>query len=99
MNVHEYCNSLECELSLWKEKLSDVTNRIDDLPSIDKYKLTTHIEGLHILLTEMTDRLDSLRSECPSGWPPDETEYTKVGDLEENFKEAEGVEHDYDFGG
>jgi hypothetical protein len=99
MNVYEYCNSLERELSLWKEKLADVTNRIDELPSIDKYKLTPHIEGLHILLTEMNDRLEKIRVACPVDWPPDETEYTKVGDLADNFKESEGVEHDYDFGG
>lgn len=70
------------------------------MPSIDKYKLTPHIEGLHILLTEIEDRIHSLETECPTDWSGEGDELkVKMNEFAHSFKEAEGVLHDYDFGG
>jgi hypothetical protein len=51
-------------------------------------------------LTELEDRLDSLRTSCPTEWRPEkEAIQGKLGALENRYKEASGVLFDYDFGG
>ncbi|MFZ5765826.1 MAG: hypothetical protein ACOY4H_09550 [Thermodesulfobacteriota bacterium] len=60
------CNDMERELAGWRSRLEEVSRKFDAVPSIDKYKLTPHIEGLHIVLTELDDRISLLRRECPT---------------------------------
>ncbi len=59
------CMDMERELAGWRSRLEEVSRKFDTVPSIDKYKLTPHIEGLHIVLTELDDRISMLRRECP----------------------------------
>ncbi|MBI5559571.1 MAG: hypothetical protein HY885_18265 [Deltaproteobacteria bacterium] len=66
MTTDTCCQNIERELSCWKGRLDEVAHKFDAVPSIDKYKLTPHIEGIHILLTELDDRINTLRKECPS---------------------------------
>ena len=100
MKTLEYCNTLENELSAWRQKIAHVTEKIDGMPSIDKFKLTEHIEGLHIVLTELEDRISELKTDCLTSWNPEEDDFrVKFDELGMKLKEAEGVYHDYDFGG
>jgi hypothetical protein len=55
---------MEVELASWRSRLSEVASKFDNVPSIDKYKLTPQIEGIHILMTELDDRIMMLRKEC-----------------------------------
>ena len=97
MNAHEFCTNLDRELASWRERLQAVSSKFDEMPSIDKYRLTTQIEGLHILLTEMEDRINFLKNACPTGdWFEGED---ATGEPVYNLKEERGVRHDYDFGG
>ena len=100
MKSTDFCKAMSQELSNWQTRLHYVTNKFDSMPSIDKYKLTSHIEGLHILLTEIEDRIHSLETECPTNWSDEGDEIkVKMGEFAGRFKETEGVLHDYDFGG
>ena len=97
MTAHEFCSNLDRELTNWRQRLLEVSGKFDEMPSIDKYRLTTQIEGLHILLTEMEDRIHQLREACPTGeWFEEEG---TVGEPEYNLKEGKNVAYDYDFGG
>ncbi|MEW6426491.1 MAG: hypothetical protein AB1568_00505 [Thermodesulfobacteriota bacterium] len=97
MNTREFCTNLNRELEGWRTRLEEVSNRFDEVPSLDKYRLTPHIEGLHILLTEMDDRIAELAESCPVGeWNFGED---AVGEPSFAMKEERGVHHDYDFGG
>jgi len=97
MNTREFCSNLDKELTGWRQRLLEVSQKFDDIPSIDKYRLTTQIEGLHILLTEMEDRINFLKTTCLTGeWFEGEAE--NPGEPIYNLKE-EGVAYDYDFGG
>jgi len=98
MKANEFCSNLDRELTDWRRRLQEVSAKFDEMPSIDKYRLTTQIEGLHILLTEMEDRIHQLRESCPTGeWF--EEEESKVGEPAYNLKEGKEVAYDYDFGG
>ena len=70
MDVLDYCKGLENEMTAWKAKLYDVMRKIDKLGSAEKEKVLPNIEDLHIFLEEMTDRVETLKTECPSDWSP-----------------------------
>ncbi len=100
MNVQDYCRNVELELSSWKSKLESLDHKIQSMPSIDKYRMLGNIEGLHIILTEMDDRIMELQKECPTEWNPIREEvHAKLNDLEERVDASQKAFHDYDFGG
>jgi predicted nuclease with TOPRIM domain len=70
MDVQDYCKGLEAEMTAWKAKLYDVMRKVDKLGSAEKEKALPNIEDLHMLLEEMTDRVETLKTECPSDWSP-----------------------------
>jgi predicted nuclease with TOPRIM domain len=61
---------METEMTAWKAKLYDVMRKVDTLGSAEKEKVLPNIEDLHMLLEEMTDRVEKLKTECPSDWSP-----------------------------
>ena len=71
MDVQDYCKGMETEMTAWKAKLYDVMRKVDRLGSADKEKVLPNIEDLHMLLEEMSDRVEKLKTECPSEWSPD----------------------------
>ena len=70
MDVLDYCKGMETEMTAWKAKLYDVMRKVDTLGSAEKDKVLPNIEDLHMLLEEMTDRVEKLKTECPSDWSP-----------------------------
>ena len=64
MKSLDYCCELDRELSSWRNRLHEVSEKFDYEPSINKYILQPHIEGIHILEAELDDRLDEVRREC-----------------------------------
>ena len=57
-------------MTAWKAKLYDVMRKVDKLGSAEKEKVLPNIEDLHMFLEEMTDRVETLKTECPSDWSP-----------------------------
>jgi len=57
----------------WKAKMYDITRRLDKMGTAEKEKVLSQVEDMHILVTEMGDRIDKLNRECPSEWSPDKT--------------------------
>jgi hypothetical protein len=74
MDVQDYCKGMETEMTAWKAKLYDVMRKVDKLGSSDKEKILPNITDLHMLLEEMSDRVERLKTECPSDWSPDKKE-------------------------
>ena len=70
MDVQDFCKGMEAEMTAWKSKLYDVMRKVDKLGSAEKEKVLPNIEDLHIFLEEMSDRVESLKTECPSDWSP-----------------------------
>ncbi|MCB2214999.1 MAG: hypothetical protein KQH59_02930 [Desulfobulbaceae bacterium] len=100
MEIKDYCRNVEMELNVWKSRLYDVVRKMDQAATGDKEKIFEDINGLHILMSDLEDRVDTLRTSCPTDWQPvDEEIKVKLGDLESRYKEARNVMVDYDFGG
>ena len=68
MELKDFCKGLEHELNGWKAKLFDMQRKIDTLPSADKQRMLANTEDLRILVVEVDDRIDRLRTECPTNW-------------------------------
>ena len=97
MELKDYCAGLQCELTGWKAKVYDVVRKIDKMSSGEKEKVFPHVNELHIILEEFTDRIDRLNRECPTQWEPDKIELenkitqfkTKWEDIWENVSPAD----------
>jgi hypothetical protein len=68
MDVKDYCKGMEMELTAWKAKMYDLTRKLDKLPGHAKEKVLGHVGDLNNLVTELSDRVDELRHECPTEW-------------------------------
>ncbi|MEW6219341.1 MAG: hypothetical protein AB1634_07350 [Thermodesulfobacteriota bacterium] len=97
MNTAEFCTSLNMELNGWREELAKVSGQFDRAPSIDKYRVSPQIEGLHILLAELDARITELKTTCPTGEWMSGTDV--VGRPRLSLSESGDVHVDYDFGG
>lgn len=65
MASRDYCVNVAEELESWSVKLHDLSDEIGRIPSLDKFRLLPQIEQLHIIMTELDDRLCDLLSSCP----------------------------------
>lgn len=100
MDVKDYCSNVDMELMAWKAKLYNVIRQIDKLPTGDKQRMYEKVNGLNILMTELDDRLDQLRTSCPTDWSPVKTEIKgKIEDLGHKYEQAATELFDYDIGG
>lgn len=64
MASRDYCAGVAEELEGWSGRLHDLSDEIGRIPSLDKYKLLPQIEQLHIIMTELDDRLCDLMNSC-----------------------------------
>jgi len=92
MDVQDYCKGMETEMTAWKAKLYDVMRKVDKLGSAEKEKLLANVEDLHILLEEMSDRVEKLKTECPSDWSPIKKEIDE-GSVDMRGKYEETMEY------
>ena len=92
MDVQDYCKGMETEMTAWKAKLYDVMRKVDKLGSAEKEKVLPNIEDLHMLLEEMSDRVEKLKTECPSDWSPMKSEIEE-GSVDMRGKYEETMDH------
>jgi predicted nuclease with TOPRIM domain len=92
MDVQDFCKGMETEMMAWKAKLYDVMRKVDKLGSAEKEKALPNIEDLHMLLEEMTDRVENLKTECPSDWSPMKKDI-EVGTIDMRGKYEETMEY------
>jgi len=55
---------MEAELTAWKANVYDIVRKMESLSGGDKEKVLPNIEDLHMLITEMDDRIDQIRDNC-----------------------------------
>jgi len=70
MDVKDFCKGMEQEMTAWKAKLYDMNERIDKMGSKEKEHMLGAVGDLKIALTEMEERVEQLKAECPSDWSP-----------------------------
>lgn len=100
MELFDYCKNVNMELIMWKARLYDVISKIDHMPTGDKQRMSEEINGLHIVMSDLEDRIEQLRTECPTEWKPVQKEISnRLSGLSSRYNDTAGVLFDYDFGG
>jgi hypothetical protein len=92
MDVMDYCKGMEMELTAWKAKLYDLMRKVDRLGTSEREKILANVEDLHIFLTEMSDRIDQLKRECPTEWSPQKKDIEE-GHIDMRSKYEETMEY------
>ena len=64
MKARNCCKTMEAELTAWKANVYDIVRAMETLPGGEKEKILPNIEDLHILITEMDERVDQIRENC-----------------------------------
>jgi len=99
MASREYCSNVSLELEEWSDKLHRLSETIDRLPTGDKFKIFSQVEGLHIILTELDDRLCGLMESCSIAGNAVEREVEGDAVYAQKFNLKGGEKFDYEFGG
>ncbi|MGW8195759.1 MAG: hypothetical protein ACWGOX_15995 [Desulforhopalus sp.] len=100
MEIHDYCKNVNTELTEWKSRLHDVVAKMDHLPTGDKQKIFEEINGLHIILTELEERIERLNTSCPTEWQPgEERGSNNLSGASSRFNDKSDIRFDYDYGG
>ena len=68
MELETYCENLAAELNAWKSKVNAVVRKLDETPSGEKENVVPEINELHMIIEELDDRVNKLRTECPTEW-------------------------------
>jgi hypothetical protein len=64
MKARNCCNTMQAELTAWKANVYDIVRKMEELPGGQKDKVLPNIEDLHILISEMGDRIEYIRDHC-----------------------------------
>jgi hypothetical protein len=100
MEVKDYCKNVDMELTVWKAKLYDALRKMDALPTVNKQRMFEEVNGLHIIVAELDERIEKLRTECPVAWKPERQNIeTRLSELNSRYNDTADVLFDYDFGG
>ena len=64
MNARNCCKTMEAELTAWKADVYDIVSNIENVPGGEKDKFLPNIEDLHMLVADMDDRIEQIRTNC-----------------------------------
>lgn len=100
MEIKDYCKGVDMELTLWKARLYDVISKIDRLPTGNKQRMYEEVNGLHMVMADLDERIEKLRKECPTEWKPEKEDIrVRLSALSSRYNDTAGVLFDYDIGG
>ena len=68
MDIKDYCDSTYSELTGMKARLYDILAVIDQMPRETQAKIRPQTHELHILVGDLSRRIDRLMTECPADW-------------------------------
>jgi predicted nuclease with TOPRIM domain len=100
MDVMDYCDNLTVELAGWKAKMYDLAKKLDKVPTGSKEKVVNEVNELHMIIEELSDRIELLRKECPTSWKPEKTVIeNKIGHLGRKLEDVIDAISPSDVGG
>ena len=68
MDIKYYCESMYSELTGMKARIYDILRVIDQMPVEARAKIRPQTSELHILVGDLSRRIDRLMTECPADW-------------------------------
>lgn len=68
MEITDYCDSMYEELSSQKARMYDVLRVIEQMPVETRARIRPQVDEIHILIGDLSRRIDRLMRECPADW-------------------------------
>ena len=68
MDIRDYCDSMYAELTGMKARLYDILRVIERMPREEQAKIRPQTEELHLLVGDLSRKIDRLLLECPADW-------------------------------
>ena len=92
MDVKDYCKNVDIGLNDLRARLDKSMRQMDDLPAAEKQRVNEQVNGLHTIVTELDNRIDQLRTSCPTEWAPEKSEIKgKINDSERQYDKVDSV--------
>ena len=92
MDVKDYCESVGNELTAWKAKMSDISQKAAALKDVDREKAEPIVKELNAIMDDIDQRIATLARECPSEWSDDKSDIdSKISRAKDKWKEVWGV--------
>ncbi len=89
MDVKDFCSGMEMELTAWKAKLFDAIVKADSLGTAEREKAMSNINDIKIIVTDMEDKINQLKTECPAEWSPQKKEIDEGAvDMRSKYEET-----------
>jgi len=67
--------NFSAELAGWRAKFKGVAKKFDASSCADKSPVLPYVNDLHLVREEFEDRIQRLRSVCPTDWEPDKKKF------------------------
>ena len=64
MKARNCCKTMQAELTAWKANVYDVVRKMEELPGGERERILPNIEDLHMLISEMDERIEYIRDNC-----------------------------------
>jgi hypothetical protein len=80
MDIKYYCDSMYSELTGMKARLYDILRVIEQMPREEQAKIRSQTSELHIMVGDLSRRIDRLMKECPADWSKEKLEIEELKD-------------------
>jgi hypothetical protein len=64
MKARNCCKTMQAELTAWKANVYDIVRKMEELPGGERERILPNIEDLHMLISEMDDRIENIEDNC-----------------------------------
>jgi hypothetical protein len=64
MKARNCCKTMQAELTAWKANVYDIVRKMEELPGGERERILPNIEDLHMLISEMDDRIEYIQDNC-----------------------------------
>lgn len=89
MDVKDFCSGMQAELTAWKARIFDIAVKADKLGTEEKGKVWEEFNDMKMLVADLEDKIETLRTECPSEWSPQKKEIENAAtDMRSKYDET-----------
>jgi hypothetical protein len=68
MDAKYYCDNLYLELTELKAKIHDIIKAMGQQPDAVRQRLEEQTDELHLLVDDLTHKINELKTQCPTDW-------------------------------
>jgi hypothetical protein len=89
MDTYTYCDNLASELAGWRSRFGMAVSKLDRNAAGSTCKGVSQVNDLQMVIEELDDRIDRLKTQCPTEWEPGRAGFAReYSQMETSWKAA-----------